>query len=143
MDSTTEANLKGPYAGITTCRITVFSWFNLRVSKGRAQQSNVSSLRNCLFLSDTLEDKVQQRVIIKPSSKLQVRASGNDLSGHIMTGGSPTCVHGAVLNPLTPSGHYMYHKQFNIRQSYVLPTQCIYVFCVDLRTNGDYFPTQH
>ena len=25
---------------------------------------------------------------------------------------------------------------------YVLPTQCIYVFCVDLRTNSDYFPTQ-
>jgi len=25
---------------------------------------------------------------------------------------------------------------------YDLPTQCIYVFCVDLRTNSDYFPTQ-
>jgi hypothetical protein len=40
------------------------------------------------------------------------------------------------------SGHYMY-RQFNIQQLYVLPTQCIYVFCVDLRTNGDYFPTAH
>jgi len=27
------------------------------------------------------------------------------------------------------SGHYMYH-QFNIQTFYVLPTQCIYVFCV-------------
>jgi hypothetical protein len=26
---------------------------------------------------------------------------------------------------------------------YVLPTQCVYVFCVDLRTNSDYFPIQH
>jgi hypothetical protein len=26
---------------------------------------------------------------------------------------------------------------------YVLPTECICVFCVDLRTNSDYFPTQH
>ena len=26
---------------------------------------------------------------------------------------------------------------------YVLPTQCIYVFCVDLRTNRDYFTVQH
>jgi hypothetical protein len=26
---------------------------------------------------------------------------------------------------------------------YFLPTQCIYVFCVDLRTNSDYFPIQH
>ena len=40
------------------------------------------------------------------------------------------------------SGHYMYH-QFNIQQLYVLPTQCIYVFCVDLRTNSHYFPIQH
>ena len=41
-----------------------------------------------------------------------------------------------------PSGYYMYH-QFNIQQFYVLPTQCIYVFCVDLRTNSDYLPTEH
>ena len=40
------------------------------------------------------------------------------------------------------SGHYMHH-QFNIQQFYVLPTHCIYVFCVDLRTNSDYFPIQH
>ena len=26
---------------------------------------------------------------------------------------------------------------------YVLPTQCIYVFCVDLRTNSHYFTVQH
>jgi hypothetical protein len=25
---------------------------------------------------------------------------------------------------------------------YVLPTQCIYVFCVDLRTSSDYFSVQ-
>jgi len=36
------------------------------------------------------------------------------------------------------SGHYMY-RQFNIQQFSVLPTQCIYVFCVDLRTNSDYY----
>ena len=36
----------------------------------------------------------------------------------------------------------MYY-QFNIQQFYVLSTQCIYVFCVDLRTNSDYFPIQH
>jgi len=34
-------------------------------------------------------------------------------------------------------------NQFNIQQFYVLPTQCIYVLSVDLRTNSDYFPTQH
>jgi len=36
----------------------------------------------------------------------------------------------------------MYH-QFNIQQLYVLSTQCIYVFCMDLRTNSHYFPRQH
>ena len=49
---------------------------------------------------------------------------------------------GGGFNPLQPTGHYMYH-QFNIQQFYVLPTHCIYVFCVDLRTNSDYFPIQH
>jgi len=29
------------------------------------------------------------------------------------------------------------YGQFNIQQFYVLPTQCIYVFYVDLRTNSD------
>jgi len=48
----------------------------------------------------------------------------------------------ATYSRLKPSGHYMY-RQFNIQQFYVLPTQCIYVFCVDLRTNSHYFPIQH
>jgi hypothetical protein len=29
---------------------------------------------------------------------------------------------------------------FNIQQFYVLPTQCIYVFYMDLGTNSNYFP---
>ena len=47
-----------------------------------------------------------------------------------------------LCNLVQPSGHYMY-RQFNIEQFYVLPTQCIYVFCVDLKTNSDYFTVQH
>jgi len=47
-----------------------------------------------------------------------------------------------IFNPSQPSGHYMYH-QFNIQLFYVSPTQCVYVFCVDLRTNSDYFTVQH
>ena len=47
-----------------------------------------------------------------------------------------------VINPLKPTGNYMY-RQLNIQQFYVLPTQCIYVFCVDMTTNSDYFPIQH
>jgi hypothetical protein len=33
--------------------------------------------------------------------------------------------------------------RFNIHKFCVLPTQCIYVFCVDLRKNSNYFPIQH
>jgi hypothetical protein len=33
--------------------------------------------------------------------------------------------------------------RFNIQQFHVLPSQCIYVFCVDMRTNSEYFPIQH
>jgi len=35
------------------------------------------------------------------------------------------------------------YGQFNIQQFYVLPTHCIYVFCVDFWTNSDYFSIQH
>ena len=38
---------------------------------------------------------------------------------------------------LPHSGHYMYH-QFDSHQCNVLPTQCIYVFCVDLRRKSDH-----
>jgi hypothetical protein len=33
--------------------------------------------------------------------------------------------------------------KFNISKLYVLPTQCIYVFWVDLRRNSDYFTVQY
>jgi hypothetical protein len=33
--------------------------------------------------------------------------------------------------------------RIGVQKFYVLPTQCVYVFCVDLRTNSDYFPIQH
>ena len=46
------------------------------------------------------------------------------------------------LSRSKPSGYFMYH-QFNIHKFYVHPTQCIYVFCTDLRTYSDCFPIQH
>ena len=30
-------------------------------------------------------------------------------------------------------------SQFNIQQLYLLPTQCTYLFCVNLKRNSDYF----
>jgi len=46
-----------------------------------------------------------------------------------------------AFNPSEPTGYYMYH-QFDTQKFCVLPKDCIYVFCVDLR-NSDYFPIQH
>jgi hypothetical protein len=71
-------------------------------------------------------DKIQQAVVT-----FETRHAGNS-----------NYLNEALVSPLKPSGYYMYH-QFNIQQFYVPPTQCIYVFCVDLRTNSDYFPIQH
>jgi hypothetical protein len=51
------------------------------------------------------------------------------------------CSH-SVPYSVRPDGYCMY-RQFNIKQFHVLPAQCIYVFCVDLRTNSGYFPIQH
>jgi hypothetical protein len=52
------------------------------------------------------------------------------------------CLRVASINPLKPSGYYIYH-QFTVQQFHALPTHCIYVFCVDLRTNSHYFPIQY
>ena len=46
------------------------------------------------------------------------------------------------LNPFKLSGCLKCHH-FNIHKFYILPTHCIYVFCVDFRTNSDHFPIQH
>ena len=54
------------------------------------------------------------------------------------------------LMELIPSGFltlqspgYYIHNQFNVHQIYVLSTQCLYVFSVDLRTTSDCIPIQH
>jgi len=57
----------------------------------------------------------------------------------------------AEINPICHllallGAHHILHVsglRVNIQQLYVLPTHCIYVFCVDLRTSSHYFPIQH
>jgi hypothetical protein len=38
---------------------------------------------------------------------------------------------------------WFYNRDGVFTARYVLPTKCIYVFCLDLRTNSDYFTIQH
>ena len=47
-----------------------------------------------------------------------------------------------LFNLLKPTGYVM-HQQFIIQQLYVLPTHCIYVFCINLRTKSDLCDLQH
>ena len=47
-----------------------------------------------------------------------------------------------TFNLLKLNGHVM-HQQFNIQQPYVLPTHCIYVFCIYLIINSDLCHLQH
>ena len=52
---------------------------------------------------------------------------------------SATVVEESVfLNAVQPNGHYM-NREFYMQQLQVLLSQRIYVFCVDLRINSDYF----
>ena len=48
-----------------------------------------------------------------------------------------------TLNISTSMNTGLLEGQQRVIRIEVLPTQCIYVFCVDLRTNSDYFPMQH
>ena len=91
----------------------------------------------------------------------------NNLSGHTMALGVkptgelrwqpyhfhvPIVLKSGSFNLLQPSGPVQACKGIALplpltdvehTKFYVLPTHCIYVFCVDLRTNSDYFPIQH
>jgi len=51
----------------------------------------------------------------------------------------PVCSHLTGIHPLYPASF----TSLTLQKFYVLPTQCIYVFCADLRTNSHYFPIQH
>ena len=62
----------------------------------------------------------------------------------------PHSGHYMYLTVLACSIKYMYRPVVIIRttsltfnNSTFCPTLCIYVFCVDLRTNSHYFPIQH
>jgi len=52
-------------------------------------------------------------------------------------------IQGDLLKHSKPSGFFYSPQGVDINKFYVLPTQCIYVFCVDLRTNSVYFLMQH
>jgi len=100
------------------------------------------------FLEVTIKVRIRKQQACVPAAlKLNTAACYNDVDilHHIVVIISVISLRQlSPINSSKPSGHYLYH-QFNIQQSFVLPTQHIYmcVFCVDLRTNSDYFTVQH
>ena len=64
--------------------------------------------------------------------------SGRQTLQHVPTN-TQRCIFPNPESPVVP----IYTIRFTVKNSYVLPTQCIYEFCVDLRTNRNYFPIQH
>lgn len=47
------------------------------------------------------------------------------------------------LSLFSPDSVTSYNNRFNVHKFSILPTQCIYVFCVVLGTNSDYIRVQH
>jgi hypothetical protein len=43
-----------------------------------------------------------------------------------------------LFNPSKPSG-YCFSTRIKVKKFYILPTQCIYAFYMDLKTKSDYF----
>jgi hypothetical protein len=52
-------------------------------------------------------------------------------------------MHGAVPTCMVQFHAGMPNMTIHTHKPYVLPTLCVYLFCLNLRTNSDYFPIQH
>jgi hypothetical protein len=51
---------------------------------------------------------------------------------------------GTLHQPFKPNVYYTcMYSQYSTKQFHVVPTHCIYVFCVDWRTNSHYLPVRH
>ena len=61
----------------------------------------------------------------------------------LITAGAPTAVTGIKRLHLLAQWSLYVPPGFDTQNFYVLPTQCIDVFYMNLSTNSDYFPTQH
>ena len=81
------------------------------------------------------------RKTVMTSSSWYLEDEGITTSGEVITIVETSGSIRPTTGRLTPEDSKP--TRFNIQQFYVLPTQCIYEFCVGLRTNSDYFPIQN
>jgi len=87
----------------------------------------------------------EARTYDAPAGALPKAVANNKTSGH----NSYVCLHVVNLEALH-GDQTVYcrlnlwgHISTNIKKFHVLPTQCIFVFCMDLKTKSDYSPIQN
>jgi hypothetical protein len=92
----------------------------------------------------------QQNTVLRtdsvPGARYHCRLGKTESCENVTTLGGGALSPSDGINGTTSEGlkiRTLSTARFNVHKFYVLPTQCVYVFCVDLRTNSDYFPIQH
>jgi hypothetical protein len=122
----TSSTKTGPSPGERFNKLTMKSQWSIYVP----QVVNICTAQRSLYVQH-IGHYMYRRVVTICTAQWSLYVPN---SGH--------CMYRTVVTICTASGHYMY-RQFNIHNSTFCPHSCIYVFCVDLRTNSDYFPIQH
>jgi len=118
--------------------ITVRVWYS-----GRYYFHSVVQWAILLSKFCTVGDITDRVLLMSLKHCFGVRSKKQSTSGRQTLQHAPSDTQWRVLpNPESPVVPICTIK-FTVKNSYVLPTQCIYVFCVDLRTNSNYFPIQH
>ena len=105
-------------------------------------------------VGNTHNYKIQHRLLRKTTKCWKCRKPTNKVStDHCrITLTSPGYIVAALIaiifehikfNRLKPKTYFMYHPPALTFRNSVFCPQCIYVFCVDLRTNSDFLSIQH
>jgi len=116
--------------------------------------SNIDEISECAMCTDSLHNtvRVHKTVLYCPSQNVGTNSVVQHVTIQVCATFRPNSIDMTHkpepikvpqgLNYKTPVV-ILCTAKFNIQSFSVLPTQCFYVFCVDLRTNSDYFPIQH
>jgi len=147
-----KLRLYGPNADVTSLTL-VYKWYYLQSlqlsNAGRGQHLEFQSLENtnCRWHRTSLSRSLISVKLLSRNRRDRIWYS--NVAKNIPTEVFPffsqslhanTAHNTLTLQQLTGT---LCTTRFNNHKLYVLPTQRIYVFCMDIRANSDYFPIQH